>query len=426
MKSLRPLAYVAWVLGVAPGATARAPLVSLTVSILSNRTDAEYQATFDRSDYAYPLPQTGLNTFGFAGELYVPAAAACADEVIGRSARTYPKPEHANGIVFLPYRSCRTEWEQLLHAETAAGRAAGALLYSLKDDAAQAAERAVVDLTHVHAPVWMVNEVAGRYLALVMRALGNRTAAHLPSAPASVELSALKDAVRLAVHAAIADTDVRMPRAFVTISRSAADVATADRNFFLKAMIGVGITGIVCFVVALVVRYFDCMRVTRRWDAPAWDGPPPHGYPQFARAKRVLRQHELDAMPCSVVTEGYFNAINTPPAPAHVRCARSYRSCPQLVPNVCEGLELHRIYSVQHNSMQDNSIQDAGAALKNESGWDAVECAICLEELRIGDVVRRLPCPHMFHTACIDRWLLFQSSVCPLCKRETTTPLAQA
>ncbi|PIA17709.1 hypothetical protein COEREDRAFT_19777, partial [Coemansia reversa NRRL 1564] len=47
-----------------------------------------------------------------------------------------------------------------------------------------------------------------------------------------------------------------------------------------------------------------------------------------------------------------------------------------------------------------------------------MDCAICLDEIVVGNVIRKLPCPHVFHATCIDRWLLFQSSVCPLCKRD--------
>lgn len=42
------------------------------------------------------------------------------------------------------------------------------------------------------------------------------------------------------------------------------------------------------------------------------------------------------------------------------------------------------------------------------------QCAICLSDFDCGDMVRRLPCRHHFHPACIDRWLL-QNKRCPLC-----------
>jgi E3 ubiquitin-protein ligase SIS3 len=46
------------------------------------------------------------------------------------------------------------------------------------------------------------------------------------------------------------------------------------------------------------------------------------------------------------------------------------------------------------------------------------ECVICLTGLMEGDHARCLPgCSHVFHRACIDLWLLRQTS-CPLCKTD--------
>ncbi|KAJ1549789.1 hypothetical protein HK405_002302, partial [Cladochytrium tenue] len=54
-------------------------------------------------------------------------------------------------------------------------------------------------------------------------------------------------------------------------------------------------------------------------------------------------------------------------------------------------------------------------------------CAICVSDFEPGDQLRRLPCGHAFHAACIDAWLLGVSrparwstvhNTCPLCKRD--------
>lgn len=42
-------------------------------------------------------------------------------------------------------------------------------------------------------------------------------------------------------------------------------------------------------------------------------------------------------------------------------------------------------------------------------------CTICLTEYAVGEEVRRLPCLHLFHRACIDEWLK-KSDVCPVDK----------
>lgn len=48
----------------------------------------------------------------------------------------------------------------------------------------------------------------------------------------------------------------------------------------------------------------------------------------------------------------------------------------------------------------------------------AVPCAICLDAFEAGEKVRRLPCGHVFHRDCVDAWLLGESRLCPMCKRE--------
>ena len=44
-------------------------------------------------------------------------------------------------------------------------------------------------------------------------------------------------------------------------------------------------------------------------------------------------------------------------------------------------------------------------------------CSICLEPCTEGEVVRRLPCAHLFHAACIDEWLTQGADLCPECHR---------
>ncbi|KAL6593882.1 hypothetical protein ACP70R_048783 [Stipagrostis hirtigluma subsp. patula] len=46
----------------------------------------------------------------------------------------------------------------------------------------------------------------------------------------------------------------------------------------------------------------------------------------------------------------------------------------------------------------------------------AVECAVCLAEMKDGERVRLLPgCGHRFHVECIDRWFS-ANSMCPICR----------
>ncbi|KAJ1949109.1 hypothetical protein FBU59_001290 [Linderina macrospora] len=317
----------------------------------------------------------------------------------------------------------------------------------MKDDAAQAAERAVVDLTYLHTPVWVVNNVAGAYLISVLEHVyGNTSKVDLPQPPNNIKYSYLQDDVKMAVRTATEGSRLTHPRVFVTIGRSAADVASADRNFFLKAMVGVGITGIVCFVVAMLVRYFDCLKVGRRriWAGRRSADYSPEGTVTWAHSnghvfrsrsrrarhadahghrrnsnRRVLQQSELDQMPLRLITHRDLLPPNaqTPPdtlKKPRVALLRGNMSCPHLPQLPASSLELNRVHSAQINETLSKD--------PRVTSWDdddLNECAICLDEIREGDVVRDLPCPHTFHSRCIDRWLLFQSSVCPLCKRDT-------
>lgn len=49
------------------------------------------------------------------------------------------------------------------------------------------------------------------------------------------------------------------------------------------------------------------------------------------------------------------------------------------------------------------------------SNPEAARCMICLTDYSIGEMVKTLPCFHMFHPECIDTWLE-KSKLCPLCR----------
>ncbi|XP_052171177.1 E3 ubiquitin-protein ligase At1g12760-like [Diospyros lotus] len=50
------------------------------------------------------------------------------------------------------------------------------------------------------------------------------------------------------------------------------------------------------------------------------------------------------------------------------------------------------------------------------SGEDAV-CCICLAKYANNDELRELPCSHLFHKECVDKWLKI-NALCPLCKSD--------
>ncbi|XP_066089124.1 RING finger protein 150 isoform X2 [Saccopteryx bilineata] len=50
-----------------------------------------------------------------------------------------------------------------------------------------------------------------------------------------------------------------------------------------------------------------------------------------------------------------------------------------------------------------------------ETEPDFDNCAVCIEGYKPSDVVRILPCRHLFHKSCVDPWLL-DHRTCPMCK----------
>ncbi|CAL4970234.1 unnamed protein product [Urochloa decumbens] len=51
-----------------------------------------------------------------------------------------------------------------------------------------------------------------------------------------------------------------------------------------------------------------------------------------------------------------------------------------------------------------------------------VVCSVCLEDVRGGEMVRRVPaCRHIFHVECIDMWLRSHRT-CPMCRCEISPP----
>ncbi|KAJ4832461.1 hypothetical protein Tsubulata_016011 [Turnera subulata] len=42
-------------------------------------------------------------------------------------------------------------------------------------------------------------------------------------------------------------------------------------------------------------------------------------------------------------------------------------------------------------------------------------CSVCMEDLQIGSVGKRMPCQHVYHGGCIDQWLMIKNT-CPTCR----------
>ncbi|KAJ7954020.1 RING-H2 zinc finger protein RHA2b [Quillaja saponaria] len=47
---------------------------------------------------------------------------------------------------------------------------------------------------------------------------------------------------------------------------------------------------------------------------------------------------------------------------------------------------------------------------------EETECAMCLCRIGEGEEVKELRCSHLFHRACLDRWVDYKHATCPLCR----------
>ncbi|CAL1377889.1 unnamed protein product [Linum trigynum] len=69
------------------------------------------------------------------------------------------------------------------------------------------------------------------------------------------------------------------------------------------------------------------------------------------------------------------------------------------------------------SGMEEGGVLAAGTEKERMiSGEDAV-CCICLNNYDDDEELRELPCAHVFHVECVDKWLKI-NACCPLCKNE--------
>jgi hypothetical protein len=93
-----------------------------------------------------------------------------------------------------------------------------------------------------------------------------------------------------------------------------------------------------------------------------------------------------------------------------------------ILPNRRQGPD-HQTNQEAGSSSISNSMAQLIPVIRysKESGGDT--CAVCLSEFNEAQEVRVLPeCLHLFHVACVDKWLNSHSS-CPLCRADTIPPL---
>ncbi|XVE63205.1 hypothetical protein DITRI_Ditri07aG0000900 [Diplodiscus trichospermus] len=71
---------------------------------------------------------------------------------------------------------------------------------------------------------------------------------------------------------------------------------------------------------------------------------------------------------------------------------------------------------------EDFKLGRCSSYYKQEWGEEAVECAICLCKIGEDEEIRELRCDHLFHKVCLDRWIGYRHSTCPICRTSLTSP----
>jgi len=63
------------------------------------------------------------------------------------------------------------------------------------------------------------------------------------------------------------------------------------------------------------------------------------------------------------------------------------------------------------------------AVSKITDDTEAKSCVVCLTDMAKGEKIKILPCTHIFHIKCIDKWLKV-NKLCPICKRNIEEPVS--
>ncbi|KAM5511624.1 ring finger domain-containing protein [Fusarium oxysporum f. sp. phaseoli] len=60
-------------------------------------------------------------------------------------------------------------------------------------------------------------------------------------------------------------------------------------------------------------------------------------------------------------------------------------------------------------------METTGSEEHSTCPYEVIICAICLEAIADSDIIRWLPCRHIFHSSCLTLWYLRRHYACPLC-----------
>jgi hypothetical protein len=178
-----------------------------------------------------------------------------------------------------------------------------------------------------------------------------------------------------------------------------------------NAQIGISVG----FIVALVALAIIVARLMRRVRPPnlapaALQRP----YIYETQQHKGIKRSMLDSIPVVKYHEGLNQSTNHSNSPRTGFPAKYMYPIPNVLPPVEEKEEenqssdsLNKLSSTSKIELkQDKQIQI--------SHYEPAGCSICTEDFQETDIVRILPCKHIYHRRCIDPWLLDFTGTCPL------------
>lgn len=117
--------------------------------------------------------------------------------------------------------------------------------------------------------------------------------------------------------------------------------------------------------------------------------------------------------------------------PELVQSSWSYAYAEEEAAELGSGLAEHTMTAEEIRDMLPVSVVEASSSSPSSSpcswSWscscscfdgDGVnECVVCLRNFHGGEEIRSLPCGHVFHKSCVDKWILdYENMTCPLCR----------
>lgn len=137
-------------------------------------------------------------------------------------------------------------------------------------------------------------------------------------------------------------------------------------------------------------------------------------------APRGAQENDIQSLPVArVAVSPRKSSSKNSPSPSSVSSPK-YVNNAQLAMAAGSPVSKQECHKGSINSFQFSSWStlrpDIVSAMEEDDNDDEEEknCPICLEPFEEGNTVKTLPCWHMFHTQCIDKWLRMRNK-CPVC-----------